>query len=88
MTEVEAQTIVDQLKAGKRFMTRFQEESWGIRYLGDGRFEYYASRMISVQNEDGTWGPQDETTIETWDETAVIRRFKIYSYNVIATRLR
>jgi len=88
MTEDEAKMIVDELKAGKRFITRFQEQTWGISYLGNGRFELYASRMVEVRGANGGIDYQDETAYTPLDEKGVIDRFKLYRYKMIKARLR
>ena len=78
MTEAEAKKIVKQLQAGKRFITRFQEDEWGIDYLGNGRFRHWSRQgMFEVKEA------SDEV-----DETTIIALLGKYDYNVIKIRLR
>ncbi len=78
MTEAEAQKIVKQLKTGKRFITRFQEDEWGIDYLGNGRFRHWSRQGMFAVNESS-----DEV-----DEAAIINLLCKYDYQTINKRLR
>ena len=78
MTEAEAQKIVQQLKSGKRFITRFQEDEWGIDYLGNGRFRHWSRQGVFAVKESS-----DEV-----DEAAIINLLGKYDYEIIKTRLR
>ena len=78
MTEPEAKKIVKQLKTGKRFITRFQEDEWGIDYLENGSFrQWFRQGMFEVKESS-----------EEVDETAIIALLCKYDYNVIKIRLR
>ena len=78
MTEAEAGKIVEQLKTGKRFITRFQEDEWGIDYLGNGRFHHWFRQgMFEVKES------SDEA-----DEAATITLLCKYDYQTISQRLR
>ena len=78
MTEQEAKQIITQLKAGKQFITRFQEDEWGIDYLGNGRFHKWSRQGMFEVKESS----------ENVDEAEIIRVLSLYSYNTIARRLR
>ena len=78
MTETEAQKIIKQLKANKRFITRFQEEEWGIDYLGNGRFRHWSRQGMFEAKE----------SAEEIDETAIITLLCTYDYETINKRLR
>ncbi len=88
MTPDQAQLIIDRLKKGEKFSTRFQSESWGISYRSDGRFYYYTNRLYAKQNEAGKWIQVDEWDDKFYDETAVSRLLQIYSFAVIERGLR
>jgi hypothetical protein len=78
MTKSEARKIIKQLKSGKRFITRFQEDEWGIDYLGNGRFRQWSRQgMFEVKES------SDEV-----DETALITLLCKYDYETIKIRLR
>ena len=38
MTRAQARSIMAELKTGKIYRTRFQEQEWGLRYLGQDLF--------------------------------------------------
>ena len=78
MTEKEAKKIIKQLKAGKRFITRFQEDEWGIDYLGNGRFHKWSRQGMFEVKESS----------ENVDEAEILRTLSLYKYNTIASRLR
>ena len=78
MTESEARKIVKQLKSGKRFITRFQEDEWGIDYLGNGRFrKWYRQGMFEVKDSS-----------EEVNEAEIIKTLSLYNFDMIAKRLR
>lgn len=78
MTEKEAIQIIKQLKAGKRFITRFQEDEWGIDYLGNGRFHKWSRQGMFEVNESS----------ENVDEAEIIRTLSLYQFDIINKRLR
>jgi len=83
MTAGEAAVLVTELKNGKRFVTRFQEEEWGISYEGHGRFQKWAHRLEPFA------GGKDEWSHEELSEAQVVDLFvKNYSFETIKARLR
>ena len=78
MTETEAKKIVKQLKTGKRFITRFQEDEWGIDYLGNGRFHHWSRQGMFEVKESS----------EEVDEANIITLLCNYDYKTITQRLR
>ncbi|MBN1186642.1 MAG: hypothetical protein JXR90_15430 [Spirochaetes bacterium] len=63
------QKFIERLKQGDvEFYTRFQEEEWGCRYLGNGRFERWRRNYMENRNE-----------IEELDEAGVHNLFANYS---------
>jgi len=80
MTEAEARAILDQLRAGKRFATRIQEEGWGLESAKGGTF-----RLWSYQVEpDGTENRSDETL----SAEQAVAGLKIYGFARIKAGLR
>jgi hypothetical protein len=76
MTNEEAAAFVAQLRAGKRFVTRFQEEEWGVTYVGDGRYYKWTRRP-------------DQESEETLTEAALLELLTThYRYDVMVARLR
>ncbi|MBX3059697.1 MAG: hypothetical protein KF770_24875 [Anaerolineae bacterium] len=76
MTNEEAAAFVAQLRAGKRFVTRFQEEEWGLNYAGDGRYQKWTRR------------PDGESQ-ETLTEAALLDLLTThYRYDVMVARLQ
>ncbi|MDY0094754.1 MAG: hypothetical protein RBT80_18830 [Candidatus Vecturithrix sp.] len=62
-------TFIERLKQGDvEFYTRFQEDVWGCRYLGEGRFEYW-HQNYQMADMDGR---------EELDEAGVIKLFAQY----------
>lgn len=51
MKDEEAAAFVAQLRAGKRFVTRFQEEEWGLTYAGNGRYHKWSRRLDQDSQE-------------------------------------
>ncbi|NJN55220.1 MAG: hypothetical protein HC804_10950 [Anaerolineae bacterium] len=80
MTGEEAAAFVAQLRAGKRFVTRFQEEEWGLTYAGDGRYHKWTHRPDHES---------EETLEETLTEPALLNLLTAhYRYDVMAANLR
>lgn len=77
MTETEAKKIVKQLKTGKRFITRFHEDEWGIDYLENGRFRQWSRQGLFEVKESS----------EEADEAAIITLLCNYDYEIIQARL-
>ncbi len=76
MTSEEAVAFMAQLRAGKRFVTRFQEEEWGLNYAGDGRYHKWSRRP-------------DHESQEILTETALLHLLTThYRYDVMAARLQ
>lgn len=76
MTKQEAVAFAEQLRAGKRFVTRFQEEEWGLTYEGDGRYRKW-SRVY------------DQETEETLTEEALLTLLTThYKFDTMMARLR
>lgn len=76
MTGEEAAAFVAELRAGKRFVTRFQEEEWGLTYVGDGRYHKWSRHL-------------DQESQETLTETALLDLLTThYRYDVMVARLR
>lgn len=81
MTKQAAERLVSQLKSGKRLRTRFQEEEWGITYLGHGRFEKWSRRSgMGV-------APDEESHQEMAEVNLVQWLMDTYRYDVLAARL-
>ena len=78
MTESDAKKIVNELKTGKRFITRFQEDEWGIDYLGNGRFRQWSRQGLFEVKESS----------EEVDEASIITLLCNYDYETINQRLR
>lgn len=82
MTRDEAMAIARALRGGKRFATRFQEESWGLEARPDGGFRKWSER---VDPYDG----REESSDETLDEEALIVLLTTwYGYERVAAGLR
>ncbi len=80
MKDTEAAILVTKLRAGKRLVTRFQEESWGVKYVGDGRYLKWSRRY----EPDG----REEESEETMSEEALLAFLKVhFRYEVMAARL-
>lgn len=76
MTSEEATAFVAQLQAGKRFVTRFQEEEWGLTYADNGRYHKWSRHL-------------DQESQETLTETALLDLLTThYRYDVMVARLR
>jgi len=76
MTNQEAATFAAQLRAGKRFVTRHQEEEWGLTYEGNGRYRKW-SRIY------------DQETEETLTEEALLALLSThYNFDTMMARLR
>jgi hypothetical protein len=61
--------FVERLKQGDlEFSTRFQEDAWGCRFLGDGRFERWSQNYMEGRDER-----------EELDEAGVLALFSRYS---------
>ncbi len=76
MTNEEAAAFVAQLRAGKRFVTRSQEEEWGLTYAGDGRYRKWTRHL-------------DQESQETLTEAALLDLLTThFRYDVMVARLR
>lgn len=64
MTNAEAMDFMAELRAGRAFATRFQEEEWGLRALPDGRFERWSHRLLDDGREERSDEILDETELE------------------------
>jgi len=83
MTREEAQRFVGQLKNGKEFATRFQEEEWGLRLLDGDQFQKWSHRVELFTNDKGEMDGRDENSQEILTEEQVIElMMKWYSYDV------
>lgn len=80
MKDTEAAILVTKLRAGKKLVTRFQEESWGLRYLGDGCYLKWSRRY----EPDGREEESQETMSEEGLLSFLITHFR---YDVMAARL-
>lgn len=83
MNRTEAEQFVSLLKEGRSFVTRFQEQEWGLEYLPDtdrfrewGREEDYGA---------GTARNFDETITE---EQLIEKLMKYYSLEIMKHGLR
>ncbi len=76
LTAAEAKKILKELKAGKRFATRFQEQEWGLYYSdGDDRYiEWGREADLSGRGKDRSF----ENRLS---EDEAIGLLKQYSYN-------
>lgn len=75
MTNEEAAAFVAELRAGKRFVTRFQEEEWGLNYAGDGRYQRWTRR------------PDGESQETLTEATLLDLLTTHYRYDVMVARL-
>lgn len=76
MTKNEVEAFMAQLQAGKRFVTRFQEEEWGLAYVGDGRYQKWSRR-------------DDQESQEILPEAALVDLLLThYRYDVMVACLR
>ncbi|MCL4263985.1 MAG: hypothetical protein KJ069_12250 [Anaerolineae bacterium] len=76
MTNEEAAAFVAQLQAGKRFVTRSQEEEWGLTYAGNGRYHKWTRHL-------------DQESQETLTERALLDLLTThYRYDVMVARLQ
>ena len=67
------QKFIERLKQGDvEFYTRFQEEEWGCRYLGNGRFKRWRRNYMENRNES-----------EELDEDDVRKLFANYSGDLL-----
>lgn len=80
MSEEEARRFVAQLQNGKRFATRFQEDEWGLDFLGNGRYRKWSRR--NRQDE----VIAEETVLTEAELLALLMHS--YRYDVMAARLQ
>lgn len=85
MTNEEVAAFVAQLQAGKRFVTRFQEEEWGLTYLGNGRYHKWSRRYDDDLAGDGRPQESEETLTEIELMTLLTTH---YRYDTMVARLR
>ena len=80
MTKDEAGEIILQFQAGKEFVTRFQEEEWGI-YFQNNTYIYWTYSLDSG-------GRESRLRREMSEEETVKLLMNISSYNTILSGLR
>ncbi len=85
----ESSDIHRSLKERKEFSTRFQEEEWGLRFLGGDNFQKRDHRAVLFTNDKGETDGRDENGEETLNEQQVIElMMKSYSYPVMIEKLK
>lgn len=80
MTPAEAELFIQRLEAGERFVTRHQEQSWGLDPLPDGRFREW-------RRDDGIDPPDEGEDLLTREQLKA-RLERAYAYDVMVARLR
>lgn len=82
MSRTDALRILAELRAGKQFVTRFQEQEWGLSHIGEDRFREWGHEAdFSGRTE----GRSFENII---DEEGVVRLLLQYNYERILGGLR
>ena len=69
MTLTEAQAICNELRSGKSFGTRYQEDEWGLHANTDGTFQRWSRRSLPDGDESSTDILSEEDLIDllvTW----------------------
>jgi len=80
MTAEEAGRIVDELKRGRRFAARTQEQEWRLERSEDGRFRKWACERTPD-------GRQEDVTLLTEGEV-IDMLVRWYRFDVIMAQLR
>ncbi len=77
MTSEQAAQIVTELENGKRFVTRFQEQEWGVYFEADGRFVQWSSVFMQIERE-----------LEFLNRQETIQLFERYDFEKTMSSLR
>lgn len=88
MTEQEAHDFIEQLKNGKKFITRFHENEWGIDYKNPD-FLKWSSQSEMFTNSQGEMDCKTKSSEDKLTENELVDFLvKNYSYDVMISRLR
>lgn len=77
MTPEQAEQIVAELENGKRFVTRFQEQEWGVHFQADDCFARWSNTFMQI-----------ETELEFLKRQEVIKLFERYDFEKVRSNLR